>query len=198
MQTVYLVRHCQSIANQKRLYSSKEEEDTGLSPEGFIQAESVAEFFISRPLHALFASPFRRTMQTADAISKISKVKVQKNKHFRELDCGAWHGKTEMDIQKQFPEEWKGWHFDPQNNPIPKGESLSDVQARAVPEFNRLVRTYEKKGDIAIVTHYGVFNVLLCSLVSSLANFRSFDTGNGTIAELKMEHVPRLKLYGSR
>lgn len=197
MQTVYLVRHCQSVANQQRLYSSKEEEDAGLSPEGLAQAEQVADFFVSRHLRALFASPFKRTIQTADAISKVTKVKVQKNKHFRELDCGVWHGKTELEIQKKFPDEWKGWHYDPQNNPIPKGEALSDVQARAFGEFNRLARTYHDKGDIAIVTHYCVFNVLLCSLVSSLANFRSFDTGNGTIAEIKMEHVPRLRLYES-
>ncbi|MBI5046385.1 histidine phosphatase family protein, partial [Candidatus Micrarchaeota archaeon] len=78
--------------------------------------------------------------------------------------------------------------------PIPLGETLFDVQARALPEFEKIVKKH-KGQTIVIVTHYCVLNVLICALIASLANFRSFDSGTGTVAELELNNVPRLKSY---
>jgi broad specificity phosphatase PhoE len=194
MALVYIIRHCQSKANLERRYNCTPAEDEGLSDEGVIEAEGVAGIFRGRPLGHVYTSPFPRARQTASRIGEASGAEVSEVDAFREMDCGEWNGRTEDEIISRFPEAWKGWHYDPQNNPIPGGESLLDVQARVLPEFERLVKKHWD-APFAIVTHYCVFNVLVCSLVSSLANFRCFDTGNGTVAEIAMENVPRLKLY---
>jgi probable phosphoglycerate mutase len=191
---VYIVRHCQSRANEKRRYNCTIEEDEGLSEIGFRQAKVLGEFFKERGLRMVYTSPFLRTRQTAKAISAASNAPVEAVDEFRELDCGQWNGKSEDEIVAAFPDAWRGWHYDPQNNPIPGGESLMGVQARALPTFDRLVKMHRDQ-DIAIITHYCVFNVLVCSLVSSLANFRCFDTTNGSIAEIAMENVPRLMFF---
>ncbi|MEW6721701.1 MAG: histidine phosphatase family protein [Candidatus Micrarchaeota archaeon] len=194
--TVYLMRHCQSVANAERRYNCTIGEDRGLSDEGKRQARRVSRFFIGRRIGAIYSSPFPRTMQTAGAVSEAAGAGVETLESFGELDCGEWDGRTESEIQSLFPDAWKGWHYDPQNNPIPGGESLLDVQTRVLPDFRKLVKRHEN-GSIAIVTHYCVFNVIICSLVSSLASFRSFDTGNGTIAEITMDNVPRLRFYSA-
>ncbi|MGV8085013.1 MAG: histidine phosphatase family protein [Candidatus Bilamarchaeum sp.] len=192
--TVYIVRHCQSIANSKRLYNSKAEADEGLSDIGLLQAEYVGQHFASKKIDLIVTSPFKRTVQTSKAIEKYTKAKIIPTAALRELDCGEWDGETEDKILEKFPEAWRGWHYDPQNNPIPGGESLIEVQVRALSEFESVVKKNPGK-SIVFVTHYCVFNVLMCSLLASLANFRSFDTSNGSIAEIRLNNVPRLQSY---
>lgn len=192
--TVYLVRHCQSIANSKRKYNSKAQDDLGLSEIGLLQAESVGRYFAGKKIDLIVTSPFKRTLQTTDAIRKYANAVVIRSDALRELDCGEWDGETEEKILEKFPEAWRGWHFDPQNNPIPGGESLIEVQVRALTEFESMVKKNPGK-TIVFVTHYCVFNVLMCSLLASLANFRSFDTSNGSIAQISLNNVPRLKGY---
>ncbi len=194
--TVYIVRHCQSHANARRVYNSSIKDDEGLTEAGLGQARQVGLFFKGMRLERVYASPYQRTRQTADEIAKATGAEVELVDKFGELDCGSWNGKSEEEIMHLFPAAWKGWRFDPQNNPIPEGESLLEVQARVLPEFERVVKRNSGR-RIAIVTHYCIMNVMICSLVSSLANFRCFDTRNGTIAEVSMENVPRIKMYHS-
>jgi probable phosphoglycerate mutase len=176
------------VANASRSYNSSIEEDEGLSPLGKLQADALADFF-SGIAPKVYTSPFPRARETAQAIAGRSKPLVVDG--FRELGCGQWDGKTEAEIRARYPQAWEGWRKDPQNNLIPGGETLREVQARALPAFERI----GKEGSIAIVTHYCVFNVLLCSLISSMSNFRCFDTQNGTVAQISLENVPRLKRF---
>ncbi|MEW6036174.1 MAG: histidine phosphatase family protein [Candidatus Micrarchaeota archaeon] len=191
---VFLIRHCQSVANAERRYNCSIEDDEGLSEKGLEQAAQVARFFSGMLVGKVYSSPFLRTRQTSAAIADACGSVVEECDFLRELDCGHWNGRSEEEIMRDFPEVWRGWHYDPQNNPIPGGETLLEVQARALPEFERIVKR-NRDETVVVVTHYCVFNVLLCSLVSSLANFRSFDTRNGTIAEIRMENVPRVEAY---
>ena len=194
MTIVYIVRHCQSLASARRMYNCTVRDDLGLSDAGKSQAWELANYFSSRPVSRIYSSPFLRTRQTAAEIAKTTRAEIEIVDELRELDCGQWSGRSEDEIREKFPEAWKGWHFDPQNNPMPGGESLLSVQARVLPKFESLVKKHEGE-CIMIVTHYCVMNVLLCSLVSSLGNFRSFASKNGTVAEVSMENVPRLLGY---
>ena len=191
---IYLIRHCQSEANVKRLYNCTISDDNGLTDIGKTEATKLGEFFSKTEIVKIYTSPFPRALQTAAAIATFQNIKPEIIENFKELECGEWNGKGEDEIMSRYPEAWKGWHYDPQNNPIPGGETLLEVQARVLPEFERIIKNH-KEGNIVIVTHYCIFNVILCSLFSSLANFRSFDTHNGTVAEISMENVPRLKFY---
>jgi len=192
--TFYLVRHGTSVANERRIYSSIIEQDIGLSELGKKQALGIGEFLENKEIGIIYSSPFKRAIQTSEVISKKTGCGIKITYALREMNCGKWEGHTEMQIQEKFKNAWKGWHYDPQNNPIPEGESLMEVQARVLPVFNKIIKESKGKNSV-VVTHYCVFNVLLCSLVSSLANFRCFDTAPATIAEIRMENIPRLRIY---
>ncbi|MFN7991220.1 MAG: histidine phosphatase family protein [Candidatus Micrarchaeia archaeon] len=196
MGSIYVIRHCQSIANSRRIYNCTIKGDEGLTELGKAQAAELAGHFAGRKVAKVYSSPFLRTRQTAERIAGAVGSVVELVEQFGELGCGDWDGRSESEIIEGFPDAWKGWHYDPQNNPIPGGETLLEVQARVLPEFERLAKRHASE-DFAIVTHYCVLNVIVCSLVSSLASFRSFDTGNGTVAEISMENVPRLRSFGS-
>ena len=195
MGKIYIIRHAQSIANEQRRYSGNSSEDQGLSKLGKAQAEKIGKFFISKNIKQIYSSPFLRAEQTANAIATKCKInKIHLVEKFKEHECGDWNGKTEIEIKEKYPQAWAGWHTDPENNPIPGGETLREIQLRALPELYTILKKHPNE-DVVIVTHYAVLNVLICSLIASLGNFRSFDSGNGTIAEFEMENVPRLKSY---
>ncbi len=193
--TVFLVRHCQSIANAERRYNCDINRDKGLSRLGHMQADYLERYFGKKRLAAVYSSPFKRALDTARAIAHPYKLEPQAMREFGELDCGQWNGLGELEIVANYPNEWKNWQYDPQRNPIPGGETLLGVQTRALPALEKLIHKHPDQ-NIAVVTHYCVLNVLLCSLVSSLGNFRCYDSGNATVAEIVMDNVPRLKFYG--
>jgi broad specificity phosphatase PhoE len=153
MSYLYLIRHCQSIANVKRIYNGEIEEDEGLSPHGIKQAETLGKYFEDKEISLIIASPFKRTRQTADFISRYApRAKVEFDHSIREHECGKWNGKKETEIKKKFPMEWAGWRFDPQNNPIPEGESLFDIQSRALPTIQRTVTKNKGKNMVISIT----------------------------------------------
>lgn len=197
MSYLYLVRHCQSIANVKRIYNGKIENDEGLSGEGLTQGEKLGEYFSDKEIDLIISSPFKRTTQTTEFIAKYTKARIEFDHSVKEHECGEWEGKEEPEIKKKYPQEWTGWRIDPQNNPIPNGETLFEIQARTIPTIQKAM-TKNKGKNIAVVTHYCVFNVILCSMISSLSNFRCFDTQNGMVAKIEIENVPRLIEYEKR
>lgn len=64
---IYLVRHGQSEGNK---YNMTQTSITPLSPEGKVQAEKVAKRLKELPIDILYSSPFLRTKETAEIISK--------------------------------------------------------------------------------------------------------------------------------
>jgi broad specificity phosphatase PhoE len=194
--SIFLIRHCQSFANAERRYNSREEGDKGLTHLGKLQAQYLSRYIVGKKIKKIYHSPFPRAVITANVLAKATHCTAEPMDEFREHWSGEWDGKTELEIVARYPDAWRGWHQDPQNNPMPGGETLLELQARSIPAVQQIVRRHIEE-NVAIVTHYCVFNVILCSLVSSLANFRCFDTRNATVAEISMDNIPRLKFYGA-
>ena len=194
LKTLYLVRHAKSIANDKRIYNSDINLDNGLSKAGLKQAEHIGEYFRNTPIDVLFSSPFKRAMQTAEQIINATKTKIKIEEAFKEVNVGDWAELDELTIKKKYPKQWALWKADPFNYPIPNGESVQDVYDRINPAFDRISNEYKNK-RVLIVTHYFVFNTLLCSLMGDLKQVRFFDTSNGTIAKINFENRARLEEF---
>jgi len=191
--TIYLVRHAKSIANEKRLFNSNIDKDLGLSGYGFKQAKRIADYFSNKKIDVIISSPFRRTIQTAEAISNMTGIKIIKVDEFREVDAGLWSGLTEDEIIRKYPKEWGKWKADPFTYPPIEGESVQDILDRVKPKFDEIISTNNR--TIVIVTHYFVFNTLLCNLMGDLKQVRFFDTSNGTIAKITITDRARLAQF---
>ena len=191
---LYLVRHARSVFNERRIYNSNPSDDLGLSDYGLKQAKRIADYFREKKIDAILSSPFKRTIQTAEAISVTTGSHIVIEDAFREAKSGLWEGKTESEIKKTFPVEWAMWKADPFNYPIPGGESVSDIYDRVAPAFDRISEKYSGK-TVVLVTHYFVFNTLLCGLMGDLTKVRFFDTANGTVAEVTFGKIPRLESF---
>src|SRR5437870_6613326 len=79
---LYLVRHAQSQGNTGEDLTTGDPE---LTEVGWEQARRLAERLARQRIDAIYASPFRRTQQTAHAIAEASGLKVRTKEDLREV-----------------------------------------------------------------------------------------------------------------
>lgn len=69
--TIILIRHAEKVLTPPS-------NDPELSAEGLKRAEKLATFFQAVPFAALYATPFKRTVNTAQPLAKLSKLPIQR------------------------------------------------------------------------------------------------------------------------
>lgn len=135
--------------------------DLPLTPLGEAQARATAEEISAhwRPA-AIYASPLRRCVVTAEAIARAVGVEPRYERDLIDIDYGEWQGLSPDEARERWPAEVDLWHRAPQAALIPGGETLGDVQARAVRTLGRVVRAHPDT-EIVVVAHDTVNRVLL-------------------------------------
>ena len=148
--TFFLLRHGQTSFNAKGLIAGAVEETTEDPPHlnevGEKQAKDAAEELATESIDVIYSSPFKRTTQTASIVSKRIGVDVKADDRLREVDVGAFAGKTIEYWEKYF--EGK----DALTEGPPGGESLNDVLARVKEFLDDIDNKYRNK-NILIVGH---------------------------------------------
>ena len=101
----YLVRHGEIEADVKKIYAGWSDE--GLTKRGRQQAKEAAKELARFEIGSIYTSPLKRTVQTAEIIGGILKKQPILEESFKELKLGKWEGRSEKEIQRDFPDEWK-------------------------------------------------------------------------------------------
>lgn len=154
---VIIVRHGQTEYNRDHKLDGQF--DTKLTDLGRDQARVLAEFLANEEIDITYSSPLSRSVDTADAITAhhpgIPYVQVDA---FREIDCGKCTSLTQAEVKDQFPDLVAEW---PKNTdpPFPGGESLKDVEARAVPTFIDIVN--KNVGKTVLIVGHGALNIAI-------------------------------------
>jgi len=97
---LYLVRHGATPLTAEDKFSGAE--NVFLSDEGREQARHLAERLADDKIHAIYASPLDRTMETASIIAKPHKLTPIPKDGLREISHGHWEGLTRKDVETRF------------------------------------------------------------------------------------------------
>ena len=91
---VFLIRHGRTALNAQRTFRGHL--DAPLDKRGKEQAELTGKLLAEIDLNAIYTSPLKRAVQTAEAISRYQKngVKVLPQPGLMDLSYGQWEGKT--------------------------------------------------------------------------------------------------------
>jgi probable phosphomutase (TIGR03848 family) len=130
-----------------------------LSEEGRQQAKDLAERLGPVPLDALYASPLERCRETAAAIADAKGLAVETLEEVGEVRYGDWTGRTLKELAKE--PLWKVVQATPSAARFPGGESLYQMQARAVQAIERL-RPVHPEQTVAVCSHADVIKALVC------------------------------------
>jgi len=135
-----------------------------LNEAGRGQAEATAFSLSDSDVAAMYTSPLRRALETADIISNHLGVFAQLLDGLIDIDYGSWQGISPADAAKQDPEHYTKWIERPQEVRFPGGESLREVRSRVMAAVEQLAAGHRDE-TVILVSHKVVCQVLLCALI---------------------------------
>jgi broad specificity phosphatase PhoE len=159
MSRIVLLRHAHSSANAKGVLSGRSD-GVALSKQGAVQAQELISRLEGIVFSSIFISPMQRCQETIDPWLTRQRASVQRKAIIEprliEVDFGAWTGKKISSLSTK--REWKVVQSTPEKMIFPAGESLKQVQKRAME-----------------VTHADVVKAILSGLLASgLKDFQKF------------------------
>lgn len=159
---IYFLRHGETIASKTDGFCGIS--DVELTPEGAIMAKDFAVAYQSTPWKAIFVSPMRRTIATAQPLCDLVGMEMQLRNGLKEINFGEWEGKTPMEVNRQFHDEYMRWQSEPGWNAPPGGERAVDIARRSSEVIEEIEQTYAD-GNVLVVSHKATIRIILCSLL---------------------------------
>ncbi len=161
MTQIMLIRHGETEWNVGEIFRGRV--DIELNETGTKQAELLAEYLSEVKIDAIYSSPLKRALKTAEIIANYHKLNVEIVRGLIDFDYGAWQGLSQQEVKDKYKELHAQWIKNPQQVKMPAGESLDDVRKRAMGVVNGVITKYE--GTVALVSHRVVNKVLICALL---------------------------------
>lgn len=154
MTRFFMVRHAVTAHTGHRLSGW---EDPPLTAEGKMQAERAAGALAERRFDVIVASPLKRCYETAAIVAGPHSAEVEVDEEVGEVHYGRWTNKTFAQLRRL--KDWDKVQTHPSSFRFPDGETLREVQARAIAALERLSLRYPK-GDVCCVSHADVIRLL--------------------------------------
>lgn len=155
MTTFFLVRHAVTSHTGHKLTGWME--GVSLTEEGRKQAEIAATGLAHVDFDAIYSSPIDRTIETARAIAKPHGMKVQVRRGIGEVHYGGWTNRPLKSLMRT--KLWATVQRFPSAARFPDGETLREVQARALTEIEKIAEEHPK-GKVCCVSHGDVIKLI--------------------------------------
>ena len=120
---VYLIRHGEVAGAGTPRYNGHA--DVALSEHGVAQYHQMKERFADARISACYTSDLSRCAIGAEIIGRHLGVTPVRERNLRELDIGAWEGKTWDELKANHTEEWQARLDDIVNYRVPGGKTCA-------------------------------------------------------------------------
>ena len=161
MTELILARHGETVWNVEKIYRGRA--DVNLDEVGVKQAGLLGKYLSNWELEAIYSSPLRRAIDTANIIARYQNIGVHIAEGLIDFDYGELQSLPEQEAKRLYPTIHNEWHNNPHKVKMPGGESLEDVKRRAIEVVNDVLSKYQ--GSIVLVAHRVVNKILICSLL---------------------------------
>lgn len=196
--TLYFLRHGQTGCSRANAFCGGI--DAELTPEGLEMAEAFAAAYKSTPWTAIFSSPMQRTIKTGKPLSEALGIEMQLRDGLKEIQYGAWEGKSVDTVSKEYHDDYIRWTADPAWYPPTGGEPAVAIAHRSLQVIEEIKQQYST-GNVLIVSHKATIRIILCSLLGiDVGRFRfrlGCPVGSVSIVEFG-SHGPLLKALADR
>ena len=176
---LHLVRHGETDINASgRLQGTT---NSTLTSRGRAQARELAVASLTWNPVAVYSSPLQRARGVAGAIADLSGLSVTDEPRIIEMDMGDLEGVTVQEMRDGWPDLYQGWRRDASSVTMPGGESLGDVQRRAMAAINELDERYDAEDTVIAVTHNFTIRCIVAAVIDlPLANINHMDLSLGS------------------
>ena len=168
---IYFLRHGQTEGSRENKFCGSGL-DIELTAQGKEMARLFGESYQTLTWRAVIASPMKRAVATAQPLCRLAGMKMDTADGLKEIAYGKWEGLTVEDVKRDYHDSHLRWSVDPAWNGADGGESANDVERRAMPVVDDLLRRFDD-GNILVVSHKATIRIILCSLLGiDLGRFR--------------------------
>jgi probable phosphomutase (TIGR03848 family) len=124
--------------------------DVHLNEKGRQQASNLGTLLTKQPIAAIYSSPLERCLETAQPLAQALGQPVITETDLLEVDYGEWRGANLKELAK-LPEWHMVQHF-PSIFRFPGGETLREVQSRAIQALERICSRHPNQ-VVAVFSH---------------------------------------------
>ncbi len=184
---IFLVRHGETHWNLTHRFQGRT--DVPLNQQGRNQARALAFTLKEEPLYAIYSSPLMRALETARFVKEFHpSAPLFEEEGLTEMDLGEFDGMEAAYWSAHYQDFLKAWRSNPSALKMPGGESLREVQVRAIDALERITRLYPSGSTLVLCSHNFVNRALLCQALGfSLDKFRDVPQDTATLNILYME-----------
>lgn len=150
MTTILLARHGETDWNREGRFQGHA--DPPLNRTGRAQAVDLSVALMAQQLAAVYSSPLRRALETAEVLAASHGLEPVPVDDLREVDVGSWSGLTRAEVEERFPAQFARWLDYGQG--WEDGETYEEMGRRAVDALLGLAAAHDGERVLA-VTHGG-------------------------------------------
>lgn len=121
-----------------------------LAPAGIAAAEAAARHLSAALPVALYTSPTRCSVETADLIGAATSLVPRRVPSLAGLDLGLWQGMLVSEIRRRQPRLARHWEEDPWTVVPPDGEPLAAARDRIAAAIGKILSRHPE-GPVAVV-----------------------------------------------
>ena len=155
---VVLIRHGETDTKYRGRFIGST--DIPLSPEGRLQSSLLAGPLRRDAAVKFISSPSLRTCETAEAALAWNTIAPELDPDIREVDFGAWEGRSFAEIDASDPEAVADWAAYRPDFAFPGGEAIADFTKRVRNAGERIAA--DSAETVTVFTHAGVIRAMIC------------------------------------
>lgn len=158
---IYLMRHGRIEQSEPRRFVGQR--DVPLDDTGREQARAMHCLLAAHGFARVICSDLKRSVETAELVSRGRNLDILKEPNLRELNLGKWQGLTTDEVKERYAQEYEARGLYLATTRPSGGESFRDLRRRVMPCFERIMET--DRGGTLVVAHSAVNRTILCSLL---------------------------------
>jgi broad specificity phosphatase PhoE len=179
---ILLARHGETDWNRDNRFQGHA--DPPLNDAGREQAAALADSLAGERLAAVYSSPLRRAVETAELVAARHGLEPRPVDALREVDVGSWQGLTRTEIESRFPEQFRRWLAFGQG--WEDGETYEEMGVRVIHGLSELSARHDGESVVAL-THGGPIRAAIAAasgISHSEARRREPVVGNCVVVEV--------------
>ena len=177
--TLYFVRHGETEYNRLRIMQGRRI-DSSLNDTGRRQAVALAARFRDVPLDVIYTSSLKRTRETAGPLlAQREDIDVHSHAGLDEMSWGVHEGRPwTPELREMLDSMYRRWEEGDYAFRVEEGESILDVQERALDAVGHIVESHPGR-SILVITHGRFLRVLLSTILEfGLERMNEIDHAN--------------------
>lgn len=152
---LYFIRHGETVWNTQAKLQGKS--DIPLNEKGVALARVTGEALADVPFAAIYSSPLKRALQTAQLVAGDRDVPIVTDRRLEEIGFGIWEGLSCHKDHYEIPSDsFQDFFLDPFGyQPPAQGETVQHVCGRTADFLEELIRKMGKEESNVLISCHG-------------------------------------------